>query len=249
MFEALGDELEKGSEAGKLAAFWWRDDDAQQPSAQLDRLLEISARHRAALSLAVIPDGVQHALAEAVSGHDQLSILQHGFSHQNYAPSGERKMELGWHRPAEQILGQITLGLNELQALFSEQLLAVLVPPWNRIDLRLVERLEYAGLCGLSTLGARQCSHAAKGLQQINVHVDIINWKQGRCFTGEEHCIEQIIAHLSAKRENRADPDEPTGIMSHHLVHDAGCWKFLDDLFGFLRNRPDACVLDARKLF
>jgi len=198
MFGALVDELEKWSDTGKVAEFWWRDDDAQKPSVQLERLLAISDRHHAAVSLATIPHGVQVSLAEALSGHDQVSILQHGFSHRNYAPATERKMELGWHRPGEQIFGQIQSGLSDLKGLFGEQLVPVLVPPWNRIDLRVVERLEKCGLRGLSTLGPRKQSFAAEGLKQVNVHVDIMNWKQGRCFAGEHHCIEQIIAHLGA---------------------------------------------------
>ncbi|MCP4010378.1 MAG: hypothetical protein GY726_12810 [Proteobacteria bacterium] len=249
MFGALLDELEKWSDTGKVAEFWWRDDDAQKSTKQLEQLLVISDRHRAAVSLATIPHGVQVSLAEVLSGRDQVSILQHGFSHRNYAPPTERKMELGWHRDDEQILGQIQVGLGELEGLFGEQLVPVMVPPWNRIDSRVVEKLESTGLRGLSTLGPRKQQFAAQGLKQVNVHVDIINWKQGRCFAGENNCIEQIIAHLSAKRAGLADPGEPTGIMSHHLVHDAGCWAFLDELFGFLRNRSSTSLISAGKIF
>ncbi|MCP4235226.1 MAG: hypothetical protein GY770_16860, partial [Aestuariibacter sp.] len=185
MFGALVDELEQWSDSGKVAEFWWRDDDAQKPTEQLEQLLAISGRHRAAVSLATIPHGMQVSLAEALSGCDQVSILQHGFSHRNYAPSHERAMELGWHRGGEQILAQIQMGLGELEGLFGEQVVPVLVPPWNRIDSRVVKKLRNTGLRGLSTLGPREQENAAQGLKQVNVHVDIINWKQGRCFAGE----------------------------------------------------------------
>lgn len=249
MFKPLIDELQKWADAGNVAGLWWRDDDVQKPSVQLERLLAISGRHQAAVSLAAIPDGVQSSLADELTGRDYVNILQHGFSHRNFAPATERKMELGWHRSGEQIMGQISTGLTALAALFGAQLLPVLVPPWNRIDLRVVDRLKLTGLCGLSTLGPRKHSYIAEGLKQINVHVDIIDWKQGRCFAGERNSIEQIVAHLGAKREGRADSDEPTGIMSHHLVHDAGCWSFLDDLFGFIQSQPAAHLFDARELF
>ncbi len=249
MFGALADELEQWSDTGRVAEFWWRDDDAQKPTEQLEQLLVISGRHRAAVSLATIPHEMQVSLAEALSGCDQVCILQHGFSHRNYAPSTERKMELGWHRGGEQVLGQIQMGLADLAGLFGEQLVPVLVPPWNRIDSRVVEKLIDTDLRGLSTLGPRKQKNAAQGLKQVNVHVDIINWKQGRCFAGEKACIEQIIAHLSAKRAGLVDPDEPTGIMSHHLVHDAGCWAFLDELFGFLCSQSSTSLISARKIF
>ena len=248
MFKPLYEELEKWSDAGKSADFWWRDDDVQKASEQLDKLLEISDRHQAAISLAAIPDGIAVSLAEKLIAHRGVSILQHGFSHRNYAPASERKMELGWHRPDEQIMTQIRSGKTCLQALFGKQFVPVMVPPWNRIDRRVVERLPEQGLHGLSTLGPRN-SCPVSGLKQINVHLDIIDWKNGRRFAGEEACLEQLIAHLSAKREGRADPGEPTGIMSHHLVHDAGCWKFLDDLFGFLAAQPTARVLAGHSIF
>jgi len=28
----------------------------------------------------------------------------------------------------------------------------------------------------------------------------------------------------------RADPDEPTGMLTHHQRHDVGCWDFLNQL-------------------
>ncbi|MCP4275670.1 MAG: hypothetical protein GY779_04885, partial [Gammaproteobacteria bacterium] len=110
-------------------------------------------------------------------------------------------------------------------------------------------KLRNTGLRGLSTLGPREQENAAQGLKQVNVHVDIINWKQGRCFAGEKTCIEQIIAHLSAKRAGLVDPDEPTGIMTHHLIHDAGCWSFLDELFSFFLSQSSASLISARKIF
>lgn len=249
MFESLNGELKKWSDSDKLAEFWWRDDDAQKPSAQLDQLLAIGDRHQVALSLATIPDGVEASLVDELSGRELVSILQHGYSHRNYAPETERKMELGWHRSSAQIMGQVHSGLTSLRTLFGEQFNAIMVPPWNRIDQRVVECLKGAGLNGLSTLGPRNQYCPVEGIKQVNVHVDIINWKQGRRFAGEAACIEQIVAHLSAKREGQVDSDEPTGIMSHHLVHDTGCWDFLDELFGFLACQSNAQVLAAGQIF
>jgi len=192
---------------------------------------------------------VQTELAEHLTGRGLVCILQHGFGHRNYAPQKERKMELGWHRPGEQICDEIVAGRNALQALFTGQFVPVMVPPWNRIAPELIERFSKVGLRGLSTLGPRISEFPAEGLRQVNVHVDIINWRQGRCFAGEAACIKQIVSHLSAKRTGAADENEPTGIMSHHLVHDAGCWAFLDALFGVLQSRPEVRVLSASEMF
>ncbi len=249
MFSQLIEELKKWSDGGQVAEFWWRDDDAQKLCVQLERLLAISDRYQVEVSIATIPDGMQASLVEVLSGRKYVNVLQHGFSHKNYAPITERKMELGWHRSGEQIIRQIRSGFIDLQDLFGEQLVPVMVPPWNRIDKRVVENLRMVGLRGLSTLGPREQKFAVEGLRQANVHVDIINWKQGRCFAGENNCIEQIITHLGAKRKGWVDPEEPTGIMSHHLVHDSECWGFLDELFDFLVNQSATCLTSARNIF
>jgi len=239
MFKHLAEELDHCATAGQLAQFWWRDDDAQILTPELMRLLDLSAQHQAPLSLATIPHGIDGNLVDVVQGLKQVSILQHGYSHQNFAPPEQRKMELGWHRPIAGIDADIARGFSCLAGRFGAQFVPLMVPPWNRIDARVVAGLYEIGLRGLSTLGPRSGAEVAPGLRQINVHVDIMNWKDGRCFAGEATCVSQIIAHLRAKREGRADAGEATGIMTHHLVHDQGCWDFLDTLFEFLNQRAD----------
>ena len=51
-----------------------------------------------------------------------------------------------------------------------------------------------------------------------------------RGFVGEDAALALIAGHLAARREGRADPDEPTGILTHHLVHDEASWNFLTEL-------------------
>ena len=249
MFELLDEELLRWSDAGKAAPFWWRDDDAQSTSTQLDDLLGISADCGAPLSLAVVPDGLENSLPERLAGLRQVQVLQHGFSHRNFAPADVRKMELGWHRSHDEIVGQLRTGFERLEALFGKQFVPVMVPPWNRIDEQVIEQLKEIGFTGLSTLGPRMEHQQETGLKVVNVHVDIINWKQARCFIGESACETQIVAHLSAKREGRVDANEPTGIMSHHLVHDAGCRQFLANLFDYLGAQEAAVFLDAKTVF
>jgi hypothetical protein len=70
-----------------------------------------------------------------------------------------------------------------------------MVPPWNRIDDRVAACLAQAGLHGLSTLGPRG-NPPAPGLRCANVHIDIIDWKDGRRFAGEARCLAAAVAHL-----------------------------------------------------
>lgn len=244
IIRALTEEFQRWEDAGQTVEFWWRDDDVQAPSPALTRLLAISDQYRLPLALAAVPDGVSIGLPAGLADSPGVSILQHGFSHRNHAPDNERKMELGWHRPVDTIRQQIRAGELALRGLFAERFVAIMVPPWNRIAEEVVELLPALGLIGLSTLGPRPRVYPVAGLKQLNVHVDIINWKN-RCFLGEMACTEQLLNHLQAKRLGGADPGEPTGIMTHHLAHDEQCWTYLEDLFDLLAEHSGVKIVAA----
>jgi len=66
---------------------------------------------------------------------------------------------------------------------------------------------------------------------QVNTHVDLVAWRGERDFVGTQAALEQAVGHLAARRLGRADPEEPTGWLTHHLQHDAATWRFLEQLF------------------
>jgi hypothetical protein len=117
----------------------------------------------------------------------------------------------------------------------------VLVPPWNRFDAGLVERLTGCGFVGLSTFGRRGAPEAAPGLTQVNTHLDPIDWRGTRLFIGETAALGRLVAVL--------DADEPIGILSHHLAMDEAGWAFLDRLLGVLTGHPGARLCPADELF
>ena len=84
---ALSEELDQWSQLGQIATFWWRDDDATQPSDRLDRLLDIAAG--TPIALAVIPMAAAPALANRLAGATNITIMQHGFAHTNHAPKSD----------------------------------------------------------------------------------------------------------------------------------------------------------------
>jgi hypothetical protein len=47
----------------------------------------------------------------------------------------------------------------------------------------------------------------------------------------------------------RAESAEPSGILSHHLVHDAAAWDFLAELLARLAAHPAARLLAAAEVF
>jgi hypothetical protein len=84
-------------------------------------------------------------------------------------------------------------------------------------------------------------------LLQTNCHVDLIDWRRDRGFRGELGSIGQLCAHLEARRSGRADAGEASGILSHHLAHDDGCWGFLAGLFELCNRHPAVRWLEARE--
>lgn len=235
-------ELDRWAEVGRTASFWWRDDDAVAATPALETLLGLSDRHRIPLALAVIPEAAESGLAERLARSDApVIVLQHGFAHRNHAPAGEKSAELGDHRAPEAVAKELALGRDRLAALFGDRFVPVMVPPWNRIGVGVEAVLPDLGFGGLSTFGPRP----AAGLGYLNTHVDIIDWRGDRGFAGEDACLDAAIAHLSSRRTGRCDPDEPTGLLTHHLVHDAVCWQFIDRFLTALQAHPAAAWMTA----
>jgi hypothetical protein len=232
--------LDGAAERGEAIRVWWRDDDAGRDHPALTRLLDLAACHGLPLALAVVPmwlDADSHARI-AASRH--TSVLQHGFAHADHAPPEGRSIELGG-RDLETILTELANGRAVLADAFGCSFLAVLVPPWNRLDAGLIERLTGCGFIGLSTFGRRAAAEAAPGLAQVNTHLDPIDWRGSRLFVGETAALGRLVAVL--------DADEPIGILSHHLAMDEAGWAFLDRLLGVLAAHPGARLCPADELF
>jgi hypothetical protein len=244
-WDDLRRELDAWEGAGERATVWWRDDDAVAATPMLERLL--AAAQGTPIALAVVPAQAERGLVAALAAAPHASVLQHGWSHADHAPVGAKKAELGDDRPPRAILDELIAGRRILSDLFGARFIPVLVPPWNRIAATLVPELAGSFFTGLSVFGPRTASRRA-GLACANVHVDIMEWRAG-AFIGIERALGLVVAHLAARRQGRADRDEPTGVMSHHLVHGASAESFLERLFAELQGHRAARVLSADEVF
>ena len=158
-------------------------------------------------------------------------------------------MELGPHRPQDHVLSELRSGFSRLAESFGEGFLPVLVPPWNRIAAPLLPELPSLGLRGLSTFTPRSGREPAPGLRQVNCHADLIDWRGGR--RGRDHGVlaREVAGHLRARREGRADAGEPTGLLTHHLDHDARAWSFVEELFDRVALHPGVHWPTPREVF
>jgi hypothetical protein len=235
---ALDEELARRRDSGRVPQFWWRDDDAAAPTPPLRRLLALSTQSAVPVALAVVPLA---AVPELFAGHE-ARVLMHGTDHRNRAAPGEKKTEFAAAEPDEEVIARLGAARERLARLAGGRFLPVFVPPWNRFKRTLATRLPAAGLHGLSAYGPRAETQATRGVAQINTHVDIIDWHGTRGFIGEEAALRAVLGHLAM------ESGEPTGVLTHHALHDAAAWAFLERLFERTR-RGGARWADAAALF
>ena len=241
---AIDEELVRWRDEGRELRLWWRDDDAADATPELDRLLALQRAHGAPLAIAIVPAGATPALAARLAQEPAVDLLQHGYAHTNHAPAGDKKEELGPHRPAMVVLGELGTGWLALQRLFGTRALPVMVPPWNRIAAGLVPALPEIGYRGLSTFGIRRRVRPVCGLLQVNTHLDLIDWKTRR-FAGADAVLAAFAAALSAARAT----GEPIGLLSHHLAMDGPAWDFLNSFWGRVGGLPGVNLAPAYELF
>lgn len=240
-WDELERELDCWSEAEPVATCWWRDDDAVDATPALERLVQL----RAPLALAVVPRFATQALADAIRQCPLVRVVQHGWSHENHAPANQKKAELHASRTFASLRADLTEGARTLRDLFGDDFLPLLVPPWNRIAPALRPQLAGLGICALSTFGPRNRQSMVPGLPRLNTHVDILDWRGTRGFRGVDIVLADVVRHLRARRAGRVDAAEPTGLLSHHLVHDEGCWSFIEDLIAVVDAHPAAGWIDV----
>jgi hypothetical protein len=245
-WEDLGLELDAWHADERVAALWWRDDDAAEPTPALDTLIDLAAE--VPLALAVIPGRAVDGLADRLAHCSRIGILQHGWQHVNHALPGEKKSELGVQRPPATILGELAAGWRRLVALFGARAAPVLTPPWNRIADALLPLLPGAGYAGVSTFGPRRNAMPHPGLVQANTHVDLVDWRQ-RGFVGTPRALGVLVGHLTARRAGRIDAREPTGILTHHLLLDRDGARFLERLIAVTSRHRAAQWLATAEVF
>ncbi|MCA2432856.1 polysaccharide deacetylase family protein [Rhizobium leguminosarum] len=232
VWDPLRRELDRWQAAGRVARFWLRDDDAVEPTQALETLIALAGQSEVPLTLAVIPGLTGEALAVRLAEETSVTVAVHGWSHTNHAGPQAKKQELGGERPAEVVLGELDEGFRLLQRLHPARMVPVLVPPWNRIDPALIPALPGLGFAALSVYGR---ANQGGPVPLLNTHVDVIDWHGTRGGRREADLVTELVAEL---RHRFAGSDEPVGVLTHHLVHDAATWNFLSALFAVTGRHP-----------
>lgn len=248
-WDDLARECDAWAATGRIAELWWRDDDAIADTPALRRLLDLT-RDRAPVALAVIPAKLTPGLAPLLQDDvKNITVLQHGYDHGNRAAAGAKKSEFPPERPAAEVAQVLTTGRDRLRENFTDRFVPALTPPWNRFDPRHLPLLAELGFRGITAYLPRKNMFAASGVAQVNTHVDVIDWHGARGFLGLGGALDLLVRHLAAKRAGQADASEPTGLLTHHLVHDTETWKFLEVFLDWCAGRPGIRWRGAAELF
>ncbi len=246
-WQGFFDELARWRDAGRTIEFWWRDDDAARPERALERLIALAQASATPLALAVIP--LQSERQIFATAGPLITVLQHGTDHVNRAGPQEKKTEFPSTEAPAAAIARLAAARRQLETLAGKRVVPVLAPPWNRLPRQLAPQLAAAGWRGLSQFGARSSAEPAPGLRQVNTHIDIIAWRASRGFAGDEEVLSAARRHLAAKRTAAADAGEATGWLTHHAMHDAAAWAFLERLFETTRSHPAVVWRRAAELF
>jgi predicted deacetylase len=214
----IGPELALWRAGGHAPVFWWRDDDARRSTPALDRLLALSVRFEAPITLAAVPDGDIAALAKACRAIPGAELAIHGFRHENRAPPGWPSGEVNDLDRLADVMSDLSTAIEVFRRAGVTPRL--FVPPWNNAHPILKQALGLQGL-GLS------CYGDPAEADRLDAHLDVMRWKPEPRFRGAVRFLLRT-RRLLAERRRKGAWDEPLGLLTHHLDHDEDAWSFLE---------------------
>ncbi len=219
----LGPELDLWSKAGHAPIIWWRDDDARAPTPALERLLDLSRRHAAPLTLAAIAGPELTQLVRRVSEDPHIEIAVHGFTHVNRQPEGAGFGEI----IASDTVEEVRERLNATVTAFHEAgaMPTLFVPPWNNLSRQLLGALPGSALSAISAFD--EAMKETDTVPRVDAHLDVLRWRGGARFRGRWKFLTRMRRLLAHRRRSGAW-DEPIGLLTHHLDHDHQTWRFLE---------------------
>jgi predicted deacetylase len=214
----LGPELARWKASGHTPVFWWRDDDARGPTPALERLLALSVRFEAPITLAAVPDGDIATLARGCRAIPGVELAVHGFQHENRAPPGQPSGEVNDLDRLADVMSDLGTAIDVFRRAGVAPKL--FVPPWNNAHPTLKRALNLQSL-------ALSCYGEMREPDRLDAHLDVMRWKPTPRFRGVVRFLLRTRRLLVERREKGAWA-EPLGLLTHHLDHDEAAWRFLE---------------------
>ena len=241
--------INSGRDSDYEVKFWWRDDDVFDSTEELKELISFSCLNKIPVNLAVIPKKLSNEAIKLIKQYTHISVVQHGYSHINYANVGEPLNEFGLHRSLEIQLKEIQIGFEKLITAFGNQFIPVFVPPWGHIADSVIEQISTIGIKGISMIGDRDKIYP--NLINNNVNVDIHSWKTESDSSYEVNIrsYNQIIDDIFNKIKIEKSDDEclTIGILTHSQIMGNNDWHIFGKLVKAIKKMGIEFI-DAEKI-
>ena len=184
-----------------------------------------------------------------IKEHHNISVMQLGYSHNNYANVGEPLNEFGHHRSLDTQLKEIQIGFDKLKTSFGNQFVPVFVPPWGHIADSVIEQISTIGIKGISMIGDRDKIYP--DLINNNVHVDIHSWitESASSYEVNIRSYNQIIDDIFNKIKIEKSDDEclTIGILTHSQIMGNNDWHIFGKLVKAIKKMGIEFI-DAEKI-
>ena len=200
---------------------WWRDDDVFEATEELNKLIQFIEKNGVPVHLSVIPKNLTDNAIDLLKSQNKITILQHGYSHTNYAKVGEPLNEYGMNRTVDVMLNDIRYGFTKLSEVFGEQFIPIFVPPWGHIAQPVLEQLHKIGFVGISLIGNNSKTYSS--LKNMNTHIDIHSWKTSSEISYDvkmrpfEMIADDIIKIITSAKSQK-NGHENIGLLTHSQI-------------------------------
>ncbi|MFH2218607.1 MAG: polysaccharide deacetylase family protein [Pseudomonadota bacterium] len=232
----IDDAVERTGSKGPVHVFF-RADDVAVPGRQFARLMDLFTRHRAPLSLAVVPAWLSRTRWKSLKrlGQKAPSLWcwhQHGWRHANHEPAG-KKQEFGPGRSLSGIHRDLGKGRRRLENLLGKDFYPIFTPPWNRCDFRTLDLLLKSGYRAVSRYRG-SLPFSPDGLPDVFANVDL-HTRKAMNPAGD---WDRLYAEF-----DRSVASGLCGIMIHHRKMNNLSFTFVDTLLHLLRGRKDISLV------
>lgn len=212
---------------------FFRDDDIDDLTPNLIKLLQLFIQVNIPLHLQVIPAKVKLNTVHYLRHLKQKSpalvfISQHGWKHENYNSTG-KKYEFGDSRTQFQQLSDIISGKDKMTQLFLNDFYLAFTPPWNRYHESTLLSLQELGFKIISADGGKVDFLNDHETVEISTAIDLYHCRPDPRIKSPAHLLFEIKENL--KRTPFL------GLLLHHHEMQEPDFLFLKKLLMVLKSR------------
>ena len=204
--------------ARQFKVIWFRNDDVGRKSDKFFRLNNLFDKYGVSICYAVIPTMLNVEVQEAIKKNAYSVVFQHGYSHQNNSISG-KQVELSDDININQLKKKVLEGKKTLEAAFGKQFRAILVPPYNNIDIKIQSALQN-DFEGSSTYKSNKTSFN----RLINPNCDIVDWDAN------------IVSMQYISSQIDEVKGEVLGVLLHHKYLNEETFSLLENLLSYIKR-------------